>query len=86
MTLTLNLPHELERRLSSEADRLGLAVDQYALRLLGAEPATGDKPRTGADLVAFWQREGVIGSRQDVEDSQAYARELRRRAETRSRD
>ncbi len=86
MTLTLTLPHELERRLSSEADRLGLAVEQYALRLLGAEQATAQRPRTGAELVAYWQREGVIGSRKDVEDSQAYARELRRQAETRSRE
>ena len=86
MTLMLNLPHELESRLTSEADRLGLAVDQYALRLLAAVPARAESPKTGADLVAFWQREGVIGCRKEVGDSQAYARKLRRRAETRSRD
>jgi hypothetical protein len=85
MTLTLELSRELEHRLHAEAARLGLPLDQYALRLLTARSAEPKKLSTGADLVAFWEREGVIGSRPDIEDSQVYARELRRRAETRVR-
>jgi hypothetical protein len=28
-----------------------------------------DKPKTGAELVAYWQREGLIGSRPEIDDS-----------------
>ena len=38
MTLTLNLPQELETRLATEAARLGLPVSEYALRLLSTCP------------------------------------------------
>ncbi|HEX6900290.1 MAG TPA: hypothetical protein VF789_11275 [Thermoanaerobaculia bacterium] len=42
-------------------------------------------PRTGADLVAYWQAEGLVGTRPDIADSQAHAREIRRQAERRER-
>lgn len=83
MTLTLDLPKDLEHRLTAEAMRLGLPVEQYALRLLGDVPSTGQHPANGAELVAFWRREEVIGSRPDIEDSQAHARRIRHRAERR---
>jgi hypothetical protein len=38
-------------------------------------------PKTGAELVAYWQSEGLIGTRPDIADSQAYARGIRRQAE-----
>ena len=44
-------------------------------------------PTTGAELVAYWEAEGVIGAwadRTDIIDSASYARELRRRAKTRT--
>ncbi|MCP4004548.1 MAG: hypothetical protein GY725_10165 [bacterium] len=86
MTLTLELPRELERKLSAEARRLGLPLEQVALRRLDAASASTEaSPRDGAELVAYWRREGVIGSRPDIEDSQAHAREIRRRAERRAR-
>lgn len=34
MTLVLELPPELEEQLAAEADRLGLALSEYVLRLL----------------------------------------------------
>lgn len=39
---------------------------------------------SGAELVAYWRREGVIGSRPDIADSQAHARAARARAERRT--
>ncbi len=83
MMLTLDLPKDLEHRLTAEAIRLGLPVEQYALRILGDVPKTETQPGTGAELVAFWRREGVIGSRPDIEDSQAHARAIRHQAERR---
>ncbi len=86
MTLTLELPQELERQLSVEARRLGLPLEQVALRRLHEAPvATESSPRDGAELVAYWRREGVIGSRPDIENSQAHARDIRRQAERRAR-
>ena len=49
----------------------------------GASPKVS--PQTGAELVAYWEAEGLLGTRPDIEDSQDYARELRRQAETRKR-
>ena len=86
MTLTLDLPNELETRLSAEAMRLGLPLEQYALRLLGDTPKVGGQLSNGAELVDFWSCEGVIGSRSDIEDSQAHARRIRQQAERRTRD
>jgi hypothetical protein len=83
MILTLELPKALERRLTAEAVRLGLSVEQYALRLLGEAPKTGTLPVNGAELVAYWRREGVIGSRPEINDSQAHGRKIRRQAEKR---
>jgi len=85
MTLTLDLPKELESELTAEAARLGLPLPEYARRLLAAGRAPGVAPMTGAELLAYWQREEVIGSRPDIADSQEYARAIRRKAEKRSR-
>lgn len=38
-------------------------------------------PKTGAELVGYWQDEGLIGTRPDIDDSQEYARTLRAIAE-----
>ena len=84
MTLTVDLPKDLELRLTAEAMRLGLPVEQYTLRLLGDVPNSGQPMVSGAELVAFWRREGLIGSRSGIEDSQTRAREIRHRAERRT--
>ena len=85
MTITLELPKDLERELSAEAAKLGLPLSEYALRLLSTGRGPRSAPKNGAELVAYWQAEGVIGSRSDIEDSQEHAREIRRKAETRER-
>ncbi len=86
MTLTLELPQELERRLTAEAGRVGLPLDRYALRLLSGGPRDRSRPTNGAELVDYWRSEGVIGSRPEIEDSQAHARKIRRQAERRVRE
>jgi hypothetical protein len=85
MTLNLNLPSELEHELCTEASQLNLPLDEYVLRVLATRQVSENLPKTGAELVAYWQREGVINSRTDIIDSQAYARKLRDEAETRER-
>jgi hypothetical protein len=80
VTIILDLPNELERELSQEAAQKGLPLAEYALQLLAANrvpAAESTPPRTGAELVAFWEREGLLGGGPDIEDPVTYARELR---------
>jgi hypothetical protein len=83
MSITLDLPQELEEELSAEAARLNLPLSEYVLRLLSTKGTALTMPRTGEKLVAYWQSEGVIGSRPDIFDSQVHARNLRRESQTR---
>jgi len=85
VTFTLNLPLELENELHAEASRLDLSLSEYILHLLSERQTPTHRPKTGAELVDYWQHEGVIGSRPDITDSQIHARQLRREAETRER-
>ena len=83
MTITLNLPTELETKLCTEASQLNIPVSEYILRILSTKQVLRSLPKTGAELVTYWQNEGVINSRPDITDSQEYARKLRHEAETR---
>lgn len=65
------------------ASRLGMSLPDYAIHLLSSAHPSPDSIRSGADLVAFWQAEGLVGSRPDIADSQAQARELRELAHRR---
>lgn len=86
MTITLDLPRELEEELSAEASREGLSIREYVLRLLAMPRAAGPKPKSGAQLVDYWQTEKRVGLRPEIRDSQAFARELRDEAERRGPD
>ncbi len=85
MSITLELPPELESELSDEATRLKLPVSEYALRILANRPLLTEAVRTGTELVAYWQNEKLIGTRPDITDSQAHARQLRNEAERREK-
>ena len=68
MTLILELPAALEKELTAAAQEAGLSLAEYSLQLL-AKHALPDAPiTTGAELVAYWQRLGLIGSRPDILD------------------
>jgi hypothetical protein len=83
MTLTIELPEELETELATEAERLGLSLGEYTLQLLRTRRPVGESPRTGADLVSYWRQENLIGTRPEIEDSPVHARRLRDEAERR---
>ncbi len=85
MSLVLDLPPQLETELAADAARLGLPLPEYVVRLLAAGRTPGPTPCTGAALVAYWQDEGLIGTRPDIADSPEHARALRQRAEKRQR-
>jgi hypothetical protein len=81
MALTVELTPEEQTRLEQEAALRGLEAAEYARRLI--EAGLSARPMTGAEALAYWEREGVLGLFQDRPDSPEFARELRRQAETR---
>lgn len=83
MTVTLDLPAELQDELSREAAQIKLPLTEYILRVLAFRPFLQNPPKTGAELIHYWENSGVINSRPDITDSQEYARKLRGEAETR---
>ena len=85
MSIAVDLPEELENELSAEAAQLGLSLPEYVLRVLSTGVVIGKRPKTGAELVEYWQGEGLIGTRPDVTDSKAQARQTRNQAERRPR-
>ncbi len=100
MTLTLELTTEQEQQIEAEARRRNMDAASYAKALLFEEEAAEDGEEqtlppagplpptngTGADLVAYWEREGLIGTRPDIKDSLEHARAIRRKAERRVRE
>lgn len=96
MTLILDLTPEQERQIEDEARARNMDTRSYALAQLFREreedsedvlPAVGPMPPvngTGADLVVYWEREGLIGTRPDIKDSQQHARQIRRQSERRT--
>lgn len=85
MIVTLDLPLELEDELSLEASQLKLPLTEYILRVLLFRPFLQNHPKTGAELISYWESTGAINSRPDITDSQEYARNLRRKVERRER-
>jgi hypothetical protein len=83
MSITLDLPPELESELAAEAARLRLPIAEYALRLLASGRNVDVKPASGAELISYWQREGLVGTRPDIADASQHARALRQQAERR---
>lgn len=85
MSINLDLPSELENELSFEASQLKLPLAEYILRVLSFRPFLQNPPKTGAELIIYWENIGVINSRPDIADSQEYARRLRHESENRRR-
>ncbi len=85
MNVTIDLPPDLESELSTEASLLKLPLTEYIMRVLSFRPFLQNPPKTGAELVVYWESVGIIDSRPDIADSQEYARQLRHEAETRER-
>jgi hypothetical protein len=85
MSLILDLPPDLETELTAEAARLGIPLAEYILRLIAMCRGAESLPRTGAELLAYWQSKGLVGARSDITDSQAHACKLREQAEKRPR-
>ncbi len=79
MTLTIELsPDEVQR--VKQAWSQGVDVTTLIHRLLAQLPA---EPSIGLEIIAEWEREGVIGSRPEIVDSESHARQIREQAQQR---
>jgi hypothetical protein len=58
MTLTLHLPPELEQRLTQEAQRQGLSLDDYTVALLAKALPPQDRRTELITLLQTWIDEG----------------------------
>ena len=70
MNVSIDLPSDLENELSTEASQLKLPLSEYILRVLSFRPFLQNPPKTGLDLVTYWERVRLINSRPDIVDSQ----------------
>jgi hypothetical protein len=84
MSLVLDLPPELETELAAEAAQLGLPLAEYVVHILAGGRSLRPAPRTGAELLAYWQGEGLVGTRPEITDAPGHARALRERAQRRT--
>ena len=100
MTLTIELTPEEEAIVRQNAAEQGMDAPTYLRQTVAAllsdqerrrkaltpPRVTGENgaPLTGAQILAYWEREGVLGVFADrPEDSPELARKLRKEAETR---
>lgn len=90
MSMTIDLPPYVETYLREEAAKQETPVEEYTAHLVEdlvpkpLPPSPMPELKTGADVVAYWQKEGVIGmwaDRKDMEDSTEYVNRLKRRIE-----
>jgi hypothetical protein len=65
MTLTLNLPPELEQYLLQEAERQGLSVEAMSLQLLAKSLQLSQKQAEAVEMLQSW-----IEGEEDVEEQQ----------------
>lgn len=66
MTLTLHLTQELEKRLTQEAKRQGLSIDEYTVQLLDKHlPPRGSREKL-VTLLQSWIDEDDAGEQQET--------------------
>ena len=59
MTLVIDLPPELEKRLERESENLGVEPGEVVRRLLDSGlPGPSDRNQTAIDLLDQWEEEG----------------------------
>jgi hypothetical protein len=70
-------------RAVAKAHRLGVPLEEYAIRLLAQGARVAKQPRSGSELVGYWKNDDLIGYRPEIRDSSLHARRLRDEAKTR---
>lgn len=66
MTLTLHLPEDLERRLVREAERCGVGLETYVVRLLEEHLPPSDRADRASALLRAWVEDGDPQEQQET--------------------
>ena len=79
---------QIARKLAQKRRERHLLRQAVEFATSSLAPPADALPGTGAELVEMLRADGVIGAwkHKDIEDSSAYARELREKAQRRTRD
>lgn len=78
MTLVLNLPPEIESRITGEAGRQGISESELVIQVLEDRFPAESVPKTPREAVDAWERQGILGSWGDERfDSPELVRRLR---------
>ena len=86
MTHSLELLPAIEEIAARQAQKNGKSVEEYLPELVQRALVQQEAPessaanetlKTGADLLALWEREGMFLPGEDMPDSPAYARQIR---------
>jgi hypothetical protein len=83
MTLTLELTTDETARLKSAAQQTGSQIGDVVHKLISELPEPVTKLTAGAQALAEWEAEGILGLWSDRADSPELARELRQQGQTR---
>lgn len=103
MTLVLELPEELQRRVEAKAKERNTTPEAIAISAINDSlPKRGvyithldtqgvplPLPKTPAEAVEYWERNGLIGPAaglDDIGDTLDFARALRRNSDQRAKD
>ena len=79
MTITIDLPMEIESRLAEEAKDANISQELLVSQLIAMYLPPTEKS-TGAEVVAYWKQIGLIGmwaGREDMKDSTAWVQRQR---------
>ncbi len=83
MSIVLDLPQKLVKELNSEAARQNQDLNEYLTQLI--QRGRTVRFSSTADILKYWEKEGLIGTRPARTDSQKVARRLRKQSNTRDR-
>ena len=87
MTFTLELPDALAKQLQALPTEKVSSVHAAALDAIEEQiQAQPEQIKTGAQLVDFWKRNGLIGFRSDIKDTDAEYARLREKSNTREQE
>jgi hypothetical protein len=76
-SVTLELTAEEIERLKKMATQTGADINSVLYSLSAQAPDVAARPMTGAEAIARWEKEGVLGLLSERADSPELARELR---------
>ena len=83
MSVVLELPQKLLKELNSEAAKQNQDLNEYLTQLI--QRGRTVQFSTTSDILAYWKKEGLIGTRPANINSQKVARRLRKQATARNR-